>query len=215
MTYLWKLADIAEQAVGRSGSQMPEWLLLLGGPDSRNLQALLDVKNGFYACESALHVFGVGTTPQEYSLEGWNAPDLWRCDYQGSADGMLFFAEDIFGEQFAMKEEGIVRFNPETGACEEVGRNLEAWAEVVFSDLSVQTGYGLAREWQSLHGPLREGVRLVPKMPFAFGGSYEAANLYELEAVKAMKARADLAMQARSWSKGEKVRVRIERTEDA
>jgi hypothetical protein len=73
-------------------------------------------KNGFYAFESALHVFPV--TPDPVSgLEGWNADSLWRSDYQDLTEGLLFFAEDILQDQFCLSrnEKNVLRFYAETG----------------------------------------------------------------------------------------------------
>jgi hypothetical protein len=41
--------------------------------------------------------------------ETWNLPGTWRDIYQDMANGHLFFAEDVFGDQFCLKQGGIGR----------------------------------------------------------------------------------------------------------
>ena len=66
---------------------------------------MLRERNGFYALESALHVFPSHSSQQEIGLDKWNESALWRAEYKGVADGCLFFAEDVFGGgQFCVKD---------------------------------------------------------------------------------------------------------------
>jgi len=71
------------------------------------LLSLLRKKNGFYVFESALHVFPIRSAGSEIGLLEWNEPSLWKNEYQGLADDCLFFAEDIFGIQFCIKDNAI------------------------------------------------------------------------------------------------------------
>src|SRR5579862_4473758 len=70
---------------------------------------MLQRKNGFYAFEMAFHVFPV-SSPDFMSVEEWNSDSLWRAGYGDLARGLLFFAEDIFQDQFCLSADGIVRF---------------------------------------------------------------------------------------------------------
>ncbi|WP_068685569.1 hypothetical protein [Variovorax sp. WDL1] len=44
------------------------------------------------------------------------------------SDGFIFFAEDIFGVQFAIKDDVVVSFDPESGEAEEIAGSIEEWA---------------------------------------------------------------------------------------
>ncbi|MCC5953162.1 MAG: SMI1/KNR4 family protein [Acidimicrobiia bacterium] len=169
---------------------------------------MLDHMNGFYAFESALHVFPSGTSDR-MSLELWNAPDLWRRDYDVLTAGLVFFAEDVFGGQFALSDDGVGVFDPETGDVEAIAPDLSSWAAVVMGDYDLLTGYPIAHDWQVLHGPLVEGERLVPKLPFVTGGAFEVGNLYASDAVEGMRARAHLAIQIRDLPDGTQITYRI------
>src|SRR5262245_28959085 len=129
MTRIEKLLSISSEALGAKLAAMPE---LLGeyalGPE---LFQMLGAKNGFYIFEHALHVFPLrpditGTM----TLEDWNSDTLWRNAYGGLADGFLFFAEDIFADQFCLsaKQDGIFRFSVETAETTLHAESIEKWA---------------------------------------------------------------------------------------
>ena len=62
--------------------------------------------------QSALHVLPAGEAFVGASLESWNAPDGWRASYGSMAAGLFFFAEDVFGGQFAIRGEQVSRSTP-------------------------------------------------------------------------------------------------------
>ena len=49
------------------------------GPLAGELQALLQVRNGFYAFSNALHVFPSVSSDLSWGLEDWNMPGLWKA----------------------------------------------------------------------------------------------------------------------------------------
>jgi hypothetical protein len=206
MTRLEKLISISTDALAPLPEPMPaflaNWTL---GPE---LYAMLKQRNGFYAFESALHVFPVTSDPAS-GLEAWNAESLWRHAYKDLADGLLFFAEDIFQDQFCLSNKGVMTFHAETGQTTFLADSIEAWADLVLSDYSVQTGWQLAHDWQALHGPLPFGKRLMPKMPFILGGEYTLDNLYAGHPLEGMTFKGDLAMQIRDLPHGAKIRLRV------
>jgi len=173
------------------------------------LVELLSERNGFYAFEGALHVFGWGVSVPGRSLDEWNAGAGWRASYEGFADGFFFFAEDAFGAQFAIREENVWTFDPETGDAEVMASSLEDWADQVVGNYSVLTGFPVAHAWQGAHGPIGLGQRLVPKRPFVLGGEFDASNVYVLDAVEGMRLRADLALQIKNLPDGAKIRYKI------
>jgi hypothetical protein len=110
-----KLFSIAGSALCVAGPNISSEFLKLAGPLGGALVSLLTAKNGFYAFESALHVFSSESSSSEIGLTDWNASELWKEEYQGLADGSIFFAEDIFGGQFCARMDGVYGFDPETG----------------------------------------------------------------------------------------------------
>ncbi len=174
-----------------------------------DLLALLKQRNGFYGFENALHVFPVGQSPSPYDLTTWNSEGLWRTEYGNATQDLLFFAEDVFGGQFALKGDHVYRFDPETGDNEHHSDSLEEWAGRLLEDYNFETGHSLAHDWQLQHGPLQLGYRLVPKLPFVMGGSFVVSNLYECEAAEGMRFRATIAKQIRNITDGTRVRLKV------
>jgi hypothetical protein len=181
------------------------------GRTGTELLDLLRKRNGFYAFLSALHVFPLGNITGTMDLESWNAPSLWRQEYGDLAEGYLFFAEDVFGGQFCIKDGCVWAFDPETGQVESLGGSVEEWAQHVLVEHDVLCGTQLARHWQKQHGGLFSGKKLVPKTPFVMGGAFDLGNLYLGDAVEAMRFRGGLATQIRDLPDGTKVKVKVTR----
>ena len=172
------------------------------------LASLLSMCNGFYVFESALHVFPSAATSTERAVTEWNAPGVWRDAYLDLESSWWFFAEDIFGGQFALGD-GVCTFDPETGAMSPIADDIEGWAGAVLDGYDVMTGFPLAHEWQVRNGSLRPGRRLVPKVPFVLGGEFSVDNLYDGDSVEAMRYRGQLASQIRDLPDGATVTLRI------
>jgi hypothetical protein len=174
------------------------------------LGELLRARNGFYAFEGALHVFASGDPAAAGgSLESWNEAEGWRAAYDDLAAGFLFFAEDVFGGQFAIRDGQVHTFDPETGEAEAMATSIEDWADQILADHEVLTGAPLASRWWDDHGPLPPGQRLVPRTPFVLGGEFELANVYALDALVGMRVRAELAVQIRDLPDGSPVNYRV------
>jgi hypothetical protein len=169
------------------------------------LAKLLGKRNGFYAFEGALHVFS------GEELRRWNDPSVWRDAYGDliPAD-CVFFAEDLFGNQFGILRGTVVSFDAETAEREQVGANLGAWIAELMREHRVITGWPLAHEWQAANGPLPAGKRLVPKQPFVLGGEFAVANLKLVDAPVAMRARGALARQIAELPDGAQIEFTIE-----
>ena len=164
---------------------------------------LLRRRNGFYACDSSLHVLPASEQAR------WNGPDGWRREWRDEWDGCWCFAEDAFGSQFALAGDRVVMAEAETGEREALADSLEGWAQRLLADTDYLTGRPLAREWQAANGPLPAGKRLFPALPFMLGGEYEAASLGAVDAEEAMAARGDIFGQVRHLPEGTQVRLRV------
>ncbi len=236
--HLQKLLSISGVALCNSQPSLPTVLRDMGGSVTDQLVALLQERNGFYAFEGALHVLPSNCVNSEVKadteaaqlqmgsvllsqddqgrlmgwpmdLERWNMDVLWRGEFDTAANGLLFFAEDAFGEQFALTNGRVCRFNPESGTSEEFAQDLQEWAKKILADYSFETGYQQAHDWQQQNGRLMPGQRLIPKIPFILGGKYEADNLFALEAVKGMQYRAAIWKQIRDLPDGTPVQLKI------
>jgi hypothetical protein len=173
------------------------------------LLQLLERKNGFYAFEAACQFFPAGPSRDEPSLAKWNSRTLWKGHYAGLAEGIFCFAQDIFGGQFVIKEEDVGTFDPETGDFVAVASSLDAFAGLLLDDYRVLTGQPVAHEWRQLHGRISSGSRLIPKRPFVLGGDFSVSNMIEIEMVRGMKIRADLALQIKDLPDGAKITYKL------
>lgn len=209
MAYLEKLLALSSAPLAPKPGPMPD--LLKGYALGPELFDMFQQKNGFYSFESALHVFPITGGPGSSSLEGWNDNSLWRNEYQDLAHGLLFFGEDILQDQFcvSLKQKGVFRFVSETGEVEFFSDSIEKWAQRILADYRAETGWPLAQEWQQRHGPLPQGQRLMPKIPFVMGGEYNLENLWAGDAVQGMRFKGDIALQIRDVPDGGSVKLNI------
>ncbi len=143
------------------------------------------------------------------SLEEWNAAPLWRNGYQYLAEGLIFFAEDVFQDQFCLSADGVLRFHAETGATGFMADSIEGWAERILENYSRETGWLVATKWQAQNGPLPAGKRLMPKIPFFLSGEYSLENLWAGDSVEGMRLKADLAMQTRELPDGSTIKLNL------
>ncbi|NWJ44709.1 MAG: SMI1/KNR4 family protein [Chloroflexi bacterium] len=206
---LQKLLEFGSDPLGAYLIDFPEDIAQQAGTLSAEFAGLCLQKNGFFAFESALHVFPVGNTLHTYNLQRWNSETLWRSEYSDMAEGFLFFAQDAFGEQFGLKDGYVWRFNPETGDSVQISSSLEEWAGLLLSDYEYETGYIFAHEWQNRKGRLLADHRILPLVPFVAGGKYELTNFYSENMVAGMKSRANLARQIRDLPNGSPIQIKF------
>jgi hypothetical protein len=203
-----RLLSLAGAALG--GPTAPTTPTAEGVDRARGADALWGGRNGFYALSSALLVRPLGgDVTGVRSIATWNEPTLWRSAYDDLAADGWCFAEDAFGGQFSLHDDGVFAFDPETGARDRLADDLVGWAEALLDDAEVLTGYPLAHEWQVRHGPLPVGQRLVPTVPFVLGGSFDVDNLHALDEVQGMRLRGELAVQLRDLPDGATVRYGV------
>jgi hypothetical protein len=204
-----KLARLGSGPIRATPANPKRLKSAFGSESADALLKLMGLKNGFYAFESALHVLSCDGSSQEHDIVQWNSTDLWRNEYADITEGCVFFAEDVFGNQFCLRGNQVFTFDAETGALEPVTDSMDAWAQRILDDYELLTGYRLARDWQELNGAIPIGARLVPITPFMMGGDYAVGNLHAVEAVRGMRYRASIAMQIRNSPDGTTVKLKV------
>ena len=142
-----------------------------------------------------------------YEMLLWNRAPLWRTCYQGLDADLFFFAEDIFGNQWALDSTGICVFDAETGDTTTIAADLEEWSKQLLKGYKVMTGWPIAHMWQKAHGTLKPTERLNPKQLFVLGGSYTIDNLIVIDAIEGMKRRAGIATQIHALKDGTYVKI--------
>jgi hypothetical protein len=200
-----KLRAIGSPALSATHPEISHESNHLLGSLANEFREFLSEKNGFYAFDDALHVFPATMDNSIMGIEEWNSQGLWRSHYGFLMKNYFFFAEDVFGTQFCVFEDKIYSFDPETAEIEEIAHTFNEWAGIIIDDSDFLTGFPLANQWQWKNGKIPTGQRLLPKKPFVAGGEFSLENLYLLDAVTGMRARADFAKQIHNVKDGTEI----------
>lgn len=201
-----ELMDIIDDLLSRCSPALEPTVDIGHARIPADLAALLTRRNGFLGFSSALHVRPWSDTAD--GLAAWNSSSGWRVAYGSLVDGLFFFAEDLFGGQFAFSaSDGVVAFDPETGDLSEIGRDIEDWARYILNDTDVASGRSIAERWTQERGPLASNCRLVPKIPFVLGGSFDLHNLYPMDVPTSLRLRGEIALQLRELPDGTQVEI--------
>ncbi|MFF5987020.1 DUF2625 family protein [Prauserella flavalba] len=194
------LTRLLQRARGPLGSPVD---VELGDGLSRELAELLSALNGFALFDYGVQVFHAGPSGLGPELAEWNAHGTWKDTYGDLADGLLCFAQDVLGVQFAIEDDRrVVSFDPETGERTPIGAGLGDWAAWLLEDPDPRGAGPLARLWQDTHGALGHDERLLPLTPFVLGGEYGPGNLVVRDAVTAMRIRGPIARQLNELPEG-------------
>jgi hypothetical protein len=204
-----KLDELLGRARGPMGPEIELDFGLDGGPLTE-LGALLTRMNGFFLFNAGVSVFRAGDQGLGPELLNWNDAPTWKYTYEGLADDYFCFGQDIFGVQFAIKDNAeVVAFDPESARAKSIGDSLEAWAEWLLADPDVNGAASFARAFQDENGPLEVDQRLVPYQFFVGGGGYEFDNFAVKEAALGMRIRGPIAQQVHRLPEGATIKLNI------
>lgn len=208
-SYLDKLLEISSASMSLNKPSLDILLPPRTNKLLKQLDDILNIKNGFQAFECSLRFFSADPCFLGRELNSWNDSKLWIDKFDGMADDAVFFAEDVFGGQFCIQGEEIKIFDPETGEMEFLANDFESWAKEILEDYEVLTGYNLARKWQKANGVIEDTTVLTPITPFILGGEFELDNLYKMDVIKVMLYRAGIARQIRDLPDGAEIQLDI------
>lgn len=170
------------------------------------LRALLSQLNGFYACNAGIQIFRAASPGLGPELGQWNHPRSWKHTYEGLADGLFCFGQDLFGVQFAIRHRTeVVTFDPESARIVTLGRTLDEWASWLLDDLDVHGCRAYAAAWQDQFGPLGYSQRLIPWRFFTFGGTYDFGNLTAKDSARCMRIRGPFAQRIHELPQGARI----------
>lgn len=208
MTPLDKLlarADPLFKTAAFDASKLPA-----GMPLHATHKALLQRRNGGYFWGGALHVFGACDEPDFHSLIAWNTPETWRELYGEDLEGLFFFAEDAFGDQFALDAQGhVLRLKAESGALEELADDFDQWVLIVVEATDELLGRGTFADWASQNGRLPPGSQLQAFPPYLFAEDPDMVQLEAVDAVENMQFHGAIAAQLAALPEGAAARIEI------
>ena len=202
-----RLLSIARRPLSEAPPCLPPSCMAAAGPLAGELIELLTARNGFFAFGPALHVFPTASSDLSWGLVEWNMPGLWKQEYLSFVDPGLCFAEDLFGNQFSIKDGTVQFFEVETGALKPFAPSLGKWADAVLADDQYWTGWPIAERWAEHDGPVPLHKRLHPATPFVCGGSYEVDNLRPVDAAEMMAMWGSFARQIHGLPDGATIRM--------
>ena len=166
--------------------------------------------NGFFLFNAGVQVFRVGEEGLGPDMLLWNSDSAWKDTYNGLADDLFCFGQDIFGTQFAIAGgEEVVRFDPETADVTPLGTSLESWAQWLLADPDVNATASFAYAFQKQNGALEPHERLVPLQFFVTGGGYDFDNFAVRDATAAMRIRGPVAQQVHGAPDGASIRINV------
>lgn len=173
-----------------------------------NYQKFIYENNGGYFFNNSIHMFGVSRESIYHDSETIN--NYISKLYKNISTGLLFFAEDLFGNLFSYDTKGVVYFNIETGEKEFLCDDFISWCELLQDDLEYYTGSALIKEMSNDQViKLGLGYRLSAKYPFVLGGDYDLNNLYLKGQFENLQYNASIANQIYNLPDGEKIKINL------
>lgn len=142
-----------------------------------------------YFFSGSLHIYSITTDVYKRS------EIINRLYSEMIVEELIVFGEELFGNQFVFYSAGIGLLNIETGKIDNIGNNFVDWLTNMEHETDYFTGESLLLDWKVIHGDLKLGFRLNPKLPFVAGGGYEVENLYAMESLDQLEFNASIARQ--------------------
>lgn len=169
---------------------------------SPDLAALLRLKNGFILHSGALHVRGAVRNPHWHSLRNaWAGENSFTTQYEDILPTDIPFAQDLFGNQFLLREERVIKLNAETGEIGEKADSLKTFLAGVEQDIEHYLNLPLSHT-------LEPGQLLFAYPPFCAKESANGSLLKACPAKEVISIHADLARQIRNIPNGARIRFR-------
>ena len=145
------------------------------------LTPLIAQANGFITRNRIFRVFGTEGDETVPGIQEWNNSE-WKLDYGDKTHNLLFFAEDIFGNQYAIQTHdgkvSLLRFLCEGGDVETVSGGVR-----VLIDAFISPETSTLLDWALVNAAFQRGLSPNPnehlafEMPLIAGGDYSVDNI--------------------------------------
>ncbi len=177
--------------------------------DNSYIEFIGEICDGGYFYNRSLQIYSVNKTNIYNDIIEVN--EFLRREYPNIVrDDEIFFAQEIFGNQFGFSPKGIIFFNIETGEKEIIGSTFSDWIDVLLDDLDFYSGHLIVEQWQNIHSVLSYDMRLCAIKPFVIGGAYEIENLYSCLFPQYISTNANIARQIYDLPEGTKVNLKLD-----
>ncbi len=175
----------------------------------RDHKSLLSMHNGLAAFEGGLRIFG--TTPGALpTLQDWNKQDGWRSEYRELIKkNLVFFAEDVFGNQFAFDDERVVYFDVENGRATPFANSFSDWLAIILEDPLDTLQLMLYKNWLNKGERLEPSEHLCPTYPFVVKADPPLHELYRVNSVQDMRYKGHFAYQIKDVPDGAQIKIKV------
>lgn len=208
-TCIAEMSSRAEFADNSAWSQPPydgDDLRLCNYKLPHNFLGILRASNGLVTKGGLFRVFGTELGKLIPTIFEWNSAE-WKREYGKLSEGLLFVAEDIFGDQYGYEtrddSEKFVKFYCEGGETEEVPGGFIRFREA----LAEPRGAGIL-DVALLDAAFESGLKpkvqehLAFRLPLVVGGAYQIDNLEVENVVLHLGTLAQLSVRNASFPDG-------------
>ena len=175
-----------------------------------DLQQLLAQRNGFVAFRGGLHVRGACVEPKWHSVRAaMEGPESFVARYRTIKQDDVPFAQDLFGDQFVLRDGKVYKLDSYADQLEEVAEGVVDFFGKVQADPIELLALDHLAQFEGTGETLRPGELLMEWPPFVVSESRKGVSLRRIPAQERLEFLADIAKQLRGVADGTKVEFKI------
>lgn len=175
----------------------------------RDHKSLLSLHDGLTAFDGGLRLFGT-KTGELATLREWNERNGWRSAYKELVkESLIFFAEDVFGNQFAFADGTVVYFDAENGRATPFASSFSEWLSIIIEDPVDTLQLMLYKSWLSKGERLDPSEHLCPIYPFIVKADPPLKELYRVKSAEDMLYKGNFAYQIKNIPDGAQIKMRV------
>jgi hypothetical protein len=171
--------------------------------------SLLSLHNGLTAFDGGLRIFGIRPEALQ-TLQEWNEQNGWRSAYKELIrDTLIFFAEDVFGNQFAFDDGSVIYFDVENGRATPFAKSFSEWLSIILEDPVDTLQLMLYKNWLAKGERLEPSEHLCPVHPFIVKADPPLKELYRVKSMEDMIYKGNFAYQIKDVPDGAQIKMRV------
>ena len=158
--------------------------------------------NGFILHRGALHVRGACTSPPWHSLRhAWLSENAMYRLYHSVTPQDIPFAQDLFGDQFLLRDGAVSANSRQTAELERMADDLDEFWNGIETDFSAYLNVNA--------GELNPGELVLAYPPFCVEESEANIDFSKIPAFECIQFHANLARQLKDVPEGAKIKFNI------
>jgi hypothetical protein len=121
----------------------------------------------------------------------------------------FFFAEDVFGNQFAFDDGSVVYFDVENGRATPFAKSFSEWLSIILEDPVDTLQLPLYKSWRDKGEQLEPFEHLCPVYPFIVKADPPLKELYRVKSIEDMAYKGTFAYQIKNVPDGVPIKIRV------